>query len=185
MHKMLLNGFEITDRRNNKYYYQFMAFSASMLRGRRCWFIRRDSAEPSPPPTEILSKLGDFRDLVPSGAGKLSARIGQLFSKSTFIRLVPLTMIHVEEDFVTTTKDGKVYCSSDGCGRISLSQMAYVASKLGLIPPVQIDLDDGQGTLFKSLLASGKIPTAIQVRLGGAKGMLGTSNDRVFFFGKR
>lgn len=109
--------------------------------------------------------------VAPSGPGKLSARIGQMFSKSQHFAWINISRIRIDDDFqFQCSTDHKNYCSSDGCGSISISEMARIAVHLGLIN--KSELETGSKETWKVLLRQGRIPTAIQVRFGGAKGML-------------
>ena len=92
--------------------------------------------------------MGDFSQLQ-GKPSKFGARLGQCLSDTVdTIELFPYQW-KIEEDI---TRNG--YCFSDGVGRISTKLMKKIAEKLNLA----------------------KIPSAIQVRFAGCKGVLSHYN---------
>ena len=140
--KPKVEKFYILDRK-----YNFLAFSASQLRGSACWMFA--GIEKGRTVEDIVQDLGDFKDKV---AAKKAARIGQSFSASFPIILNEMNpQIKSEDDL--KAKNG---IFSDGIGKISYD-------------------------LIKQICIERKLTgiSAIQVRFGGAKGVLSADPEMV------
>jgi RNA-dependent RNA polymerase len=99
--------------------YHFLCYSASNLRARKAWFLQLHKPTGQPLTcTSVLRGLGDF-SLSASTIGKFVARIGQCFSKTTETVRVNKSKISVIPDSISSV-NGKLYCSTDGCGEISV-----------------------------------------------------------------
>lgn len=124
--------------------FEFLAFSASQLRGNSVWmFASNDDVKAE----DIREWMGCFNKI--RSVSKCAARMGQLFSSSTQIFAVPNQDVEVIPD-IEVSSDGIDYCFSDGIGKISLSFARQVAQKCGL----------------------DKTPSAFQIRYGGYKGVI-------------
>lgn len=129
--------------------YSFLGFSNSSLRSHSCWFsapfVDRDGKHQSY--NVILRELGDFSSI--RSPARLAARIGQAFSET------PYSVSLVERDIVKTIPDvessGKSRVFSDGVGTISQE----IVHRIWDVLPI-----------------TKAAPTAFQIRLQGAKGML-------------
>ena len=140
--KPKLENFTILDRR-----YEFMAFSASQLRGSACWMFA--TIEDHINAEQIVKELGTFDDKIPA---KRAARIGQSFSASFPIVLKDMNpSIKEIEDIKVKNGDStdKSAEFSDGIGKISKDLMDVITSDRKLLGV-----------------------SAIQIRFGGAKGVL-------------
>ncbi|KAH7528494.1 hypothetical protein FEM48_Zijuj05G0078100 [Ziziphus jujuba var. spinosa] len=131
--------------------FEFLAFSASQLRGNSVWmFASNDDVKAE----DIREWMGCFNKI--HSVSKCAARMGQLFSSSMQTIAVPAQDVEIIPDIEVST-DGKDYCFSDGIGKISLSFARQVAQKCGL--------NDS--------------PSAFQIRYGGYKGVIAV--DRYSF----
>ncbi|CAN8010778.1 unnamed protein product, partial [Ixodes pacificus] len=143
--KFLRTGIEVGGRQ-----FKFLASSCSQLRDHGVWLYAMDrrgfTAE------SIRRWMGDF-SAIPNVAKKM-ARMGQCFSSTEESVKVPLSGGNMEEvpDFVGGEHpvSGKEFTFSDGIGMISTPLMQKVCKKLDLA----------------------EVPSAIQIRYAGYKGML-------------
>ncbi|KAF4448632.1 hypothetical protein F53441_7981 [Fusarium austroafricanum] len=130
--------------------FHFLGFSHSSLRSHSVWFSApfTDSNYERQTPEAILQALGDFSEIrVPA---KCAARIGQAFSETPYAVPIFETNIRPMEIPDVKSKDGsRVF--SDGVGTISRDALEEIWPYL-------------------SLRAS--LPTCLQIRWGGCKGML-------------
>jgi hypothetical protein len=126
-------------------HYEFLAFSSSQLREYGCWFIAPKSGEDGINANQVREWMGDFSEY--KIIGKLAARMGQCFSSTHMT-------IELKPDQLTCIKDVQTYDDkytfSDGVGRMSMAVARAVEEKMGLK----------------------ELPSAIQFRLGGCKGVL-------------
>ncbi|KAL6845771.1 hypothetical protein ACP4OV_024346 [Aristida adscensionis] len=126
--------------------YEFLAFSASQLRGNSVWmFASNDSLSAE----SIRRWMGHFSDI--RSVSKCAARMGQLFSSSRQTFEVSSYDVEVIPDIEVTT-DGTKYIFSDGIGKISLKFAKRIAAVLELDPV--------------------NTPSAFQIRFGGYKGVI-------------
>eukprot|EP00897_Mesotaenium_endlicherianum_P007617 jgi/Mesen1/6884/ME000353S05912 len=124
--------------------FTFLSASKSQLRTHSCWMT-------SLPARDIQRWLGDFSGI--SCVAKYLTRLGQLFASSwetVNLRPEALTAAAVAPD---VARDG--YCFTDGNGKISQECMGRVIGSLG-------SFVKGESTP----------PCAVQVRVGGVKGVL-------------
>lgn len=132
--------------------YQFLGFSHSSLRSHSAWFSAPfvDDSGKLQLYGNIIKALGDFEHIeIPA---KCAARIGQAFSETpTFINLTENRIRHSNIPDVKS-QDGDIErVFSDGVGTISQEVLELVWPRLP------------RGSL---------IPTCLQIRWGGVKGML-------------
>ncbi|KAI8053420.1 RNA dependent RNA polymerase-domain-containing protein [Syncephalis plumigaleata] len=126
-------------------HYEFLAFSSSQLREYGCWFIAPKSGEDGINANKVREWMGDFSEY--KIIGKLAARMGQCFSSTRMtIELAPDQLTCIDD---VKSSDDK-YMFSDGVGRMSVAVARAVEEKMGLK----------------------ELPSAIQFRLGGCKGVL-------------
>ncbi|KAK8448965.1 hypothetical protein SEVIR_7G137100v4 [Setaria viridis] len=126
--------------------YEFLAFSASQLRGNSVWmFASNDSLSAE----SIRRWMGHFNDI--RSVSKCAARMGQLFSSSRQTFEVSSYDVEVIPDIEVTT-DGNKYIFSDGIGKISSRFARQIAKTIGLDP--------------------NNPPSAFQIRYGGYKGVI-------------
>ncbi len=139
---VLTRGIQVAGR-----VYTLLGFSHSSLRAHSAWlsapFVHEDQMQI---PATIITGLGRF-DKIRSPARR-AARIGQAFSETPYAVDLDENGIHVLE-IKDVERNGRVF--SDGIGTISLAAADAV---------------------YRALPKSKGFPTAFQVRLGGAKGML-------------
>lgn len=134
--------------------YEFLAFSASQLRGNSVWmFASNDSLSAE----SIRRWMGHFNDI--RSVSKCAARMGQLFSSSRQTFEISSYDVEVIPDIEVTT-DGNKYIFSDGIGKISSRFARQVAKIIGLDPS--------------------NPPSAFQIRYGGYKGVIAV--DPTSFF---
>ncbi|CAN6268158.1 unnamed protein product [Urochloa humidicola] len=146
---ILKEGFHIGPKK-----YEFLAFSASQLRGSSVWmFASNDSLSAE----SIRRWMGHFNDI--RSVSKCAARMGQLFSSSRQTFEVSSYDVEVIPDIEVTT-DGTKYVFSDGIGKISLRFARQIAKTIGLDP--------------------NNPPSAFQIRYGGYKGVIAV--DPTSFF---
>ncbi|CAH8356862.1 unnamed protein product [Eruca vesicaria subsp. sativa] len=124
--------------------FEFLAFSASQLRGNSVWMFASNEKVKA---EDIREWMGCFRKI--RSISKCAARMGQLFSASRQTLNVRAQDVEQIPDIEVTT-DGADYCFSDGIGKISLAFAKQVAQKCGL----------------------SHIPSAFQIRYGGYKGVI-------------
>ncbi|KAF3437064.1 hypothetical protein FNV43_RR19817 [Rhamnella rubrinervis] len=129
--------------------FEFLAFSASQLRGNSVWMFASNNDVKA---EDIREWMGCFNKI--RSVSKCAARMGQLFSSSTQIFAVPNQDVEVIPD-IEVSSDGIDYCFSDGIGKISLSFARQVAQKCGL----------------------DKTPSAFQIRYGGYKGVIAVDRN--------
>ncbi|PKA52670.1 putative RNA-dependent RNA polymerase 2 [Apostasia shenzhenica] len=130
--------------------FEFLAFSASQLRGNSCWMFASNgdvSAE------TIRKWMGDFNKI--RSVSKCAARMGQQFSSSFPAMPVQSKEVDIIEDIYSfsdsnSDANGVKYCFSDGIGKISLSFAEQISRRCGL----------------------DKTPSAFQIRYGGYKGVI-------------
>ncbi|KDN62798.1 putative RNA dependent RNA polymerase [Colletotrichum sublineola] len=132
--------------------YQFLGFSHSSLRSHSVWFSAPfvDSTGELQLYGNIIKSLGDFEHIrIPA---KCAARIGQAFSETpAFINLVENHISHCDIPDVKSHDGKNERVFSDGVGTISQEAIELVWPQLP------------RGSL---------IPTCLQIRWGGVKGML-------------
>ncbi|WVZ86001.1 hypothetical protein U9M48_032852 [Paspalum notatum var. saurae] len=146
---ILKEGFSIGPKK-----YEFLAFSASQLRGNSVWmFASNDSLNAE----SIRKWMGHFKDIC--SVSKCAARMGQLFSSSRQTFEVSSYDVEVIPDIEVTT-DGTKYVFSDGIGKISTRFARQIAQLIGLDPAYP--------------------PSAFQIRYGGYKGVIAV--DPTSFF---
>lgn len=145
----LRDGIKIGDR-----HFRLLASSVSQLRDHGVWLYAKDNLGNSV--ESIRAWMGDFSQ-IPNVAKKI-ARMGQCFSTTEESVVVPLhgeTMEDVADiEGGIHPVSGKPFVFSDGIGMISESLMKKVCEKLDMA----------------------QIPSAIQIRYAGYKGMLCTNN---------
>lgn len=145
----LRNGIKIGDR-----HFRLLASSVSQLRDHGVWLYANDCHGNSV--ESIRAWMGDFSE-IPSVAKKI-ARMGQCFSTTEESVIVPLHGETMEDapdiEGGVHPVSGKPYVFSDGIGVISESLMKKVCAKLDMA----------------------QVPSAIQIRYAGYKGMLCTNN---------
>ena len=124
--------------------FEFLAFSASQLRGNSIWMFASDETLTA---QKIRNWMGSFSQI--RSVSKCAARMGQLFSTSTQTVNVPISDVEVIED-IECTASGMKYCFSDGIGKISLPFAKEIAVKCGI----------------------SRTPSAFQIRYGGYKGVV-------------
>lgn len=134
--------------------YEFLAFSASQLRGNSVWMFASNSSLTA---ENIRRWMGHFEDI--RSVSKCAARMGQLFSSSRQTFEVSSYDVEVIPDIEVTT-DGTKYIFSDGIGKISTRFARQVAKLIGLDPAHP--------------------PSAFQIRYGGYKGVI-TIDPTSFF----
>jgi RNA-dependent RNA polymerase len=138
---ILKEGFCIGPKR-----YEFLAFSASQLRGNSVWMFASNKYLTA----ECIRRwMGHFKDIC--SISKCAARMGQLFSSSRPTFEVPPYAVEAIPDVEVTT-DGTKYIFSDGIGRISLRFAKQIGKVLGL--------------------DYANPPSAFQIRYGGYKGVI-------------
>eukprot|EP00892_Ulva_mutabilis_P008486 jgi/Ulvmu1/6009/UM026_0135.1 len=146
--KLLLTGLWVGNRP-----FVFLAFSNSQLKDHGCWLYceAQRAADGAPSADEVRQSVGELAALrVPS---KFAARLGQAFS-TTFktFAFKPHEMCMLPD---SVAPNGELY--SDGVGVITGAGMQKVVQQLP--------------TRMRRRLR-GALPSAIQIRLGGCKGML-------------
>ncbi|CAN8004584.1 unnamed protein product, partial [Ixodes hexagonus] len=143
--KFLREGIKVGGRK-----FTFLATSCSQLRDHGVWLYAKDARGCSA--ESIRRWMGDFSS-IPSVAKKM-ARMGQCFSSTEESVKVPLDGGKVEEtaDIVggKHPKSGRPFVFSDGIGMISEPLLKKVCKKLEMA----------------------EVPSAIQIRYAGYKGML-------------
>ncbi|KAM3314643.1 hypothetical protein ACQJBY_033446 [Aegilops geniculata] len=143
---ILKEGFSIGPKK-----YEFLAFSASQLRGSSVWmFASNDSLKAE----DIRRWMGHFEEI--RSVSKCAARMGQLFSSSRqTVEILPRDVEEIPDIEVTT--DGTKHIFSDGIGKISEKFAKDVAYEIGLDPM--------------------NPPSAFQIRYGGYKGVVAVDPD--------
>lgn len=143
--KFLQEGIQVGDRK-----FVFLATSCSQLRDHGVWLYATDARGRSA--QSIRRWMGDFSD-IPNVAKKM-ARMGQCFSSTEESVKVPLGGGKREEiaDIVggKHPRSGRPFIFSDGIGMISKQLLEKVCKKLEMA----------------------EVPSAIQIRYAGYKGML-------------
>jgi RNA-dependent RNA polymerase len=132
-------------------HFHFLASSASQLREHGCWFVA-DSIDVD----EIYSWMGVINE---TNVAKYASRMGIPFSTTREVVSADLTRLMTLDDVKTGS-----YTFTDGAGLCSQSLAIAAAKVLGL---------KGSGIQAR--------PSAIQVRIGGAKGILVVSDRLVDF----
>ena len=129
----------------------FLAFSNSQVRDQGCWFYdetRHPDEEAAPTAAFIRSWIGDLSSI--KIIGKYAARLGQGFSTTVPVAKFTKTQIC---DLADVKRNG--FCFSDGVGMISMTCAQRASVDMGLA----------------------HTPSALQIRYGGAKGMLTVMPD--------
>ncbi|KAG2572657.1 hypothetical protein PVAP13_7KG196400 [Panicum virgatum] len=134
--------------------YEFLAFSASQLRGNSVWMFASNNSLSA---ESIRRWMGHFKDI--RSVSKCAARMGQLFSSSRQTFEVSSYDVEVIPDIEITT-DGTKHIFSDGIGKISSRFARQIAKTIGLDP--------------------NNPPSAFQIRYGGYKGVIAV--DPTSFF---
>ena len=135
--------------------YKFLGFSHSSLRAHAVWFISPfvDETGRLQSHITVISDLGKFSHI--NSPARCAARIGQAFSETPFAVSLKSLGATVECIDDVKSKDGsRVF--SDGVGTISRALM-----------------DDIHSTLPQKK----NLPTCLQIRWAGAKGMLALDDD--------
>ena len=140
-------------------HFQFYSFSNSQLRCASAWFV--NTRAPKINMRELRAFLGEFDNI--SSVIKLAKRQGQCFSST--VDTFPLRSGQIDSipDFVCTQERRDVDNSlvrykfnyTDGCGLISAEKMQEIARTLGLEV----------------------VPSAVQVRFQGCKGVLALNHE--------
>uniref|UniRef100_A0ACD5UBK5 Uncharacterized protein n=1 Tax=Avena sativa TaxID=4498 RepID=A0ACD5UBK5_AVESA len=143
---ILKEGFSVGPKK-----YEFLAFSASQLRGSSVWmFASNDSLRAE----DIRKWMGDFEEI--RSVSKCAARMGQLFSSSRqTVEIMPKDVEEIPDIEVTT--DGTKYTFSDGIGVMSKRFAKGIAHLIGL--------------------DHANPPSAFQIRFGGYKGVVAVDPD--------
>ncbi|XBH85410.1 hypothetical protein VPH35_073329 [Triticum aestivum] len=143
---ILKEGFSIGPKK-----YEFLAFSASQLRGSSIWmFASNDSLKVE----DIRRWMGNFEEI--RSVSKCAARMGQLFSSSRqTLEILPRDVEEIPDIEVTT--DGTKYIFADGVGKISERFAKEMACRIGL------DYTNP--------------PSVFQIRYGGYKGVVAVDPD--------
>ncbi|KKY15588.1 putative rna-dependent rna polymerase [Diplodia seriata] len=127
--------------------FQFLGFSHSSLRSQTCWFmspfVQVLSLIAAP---EVIKGLGDFSKI--RSPAKCAARIGQAFSDTSGTVTVNEKIIQMVNDVYNDQK----CIFSDGVGKISYKLLKRVWKEYQQ--------------------ARGQRPTCLQIRFGGAKGVV-------------
>ncbi|KAF7016872.1 hypothetical protein CFC21_030393 [Triticum aestivum] len=143
---ILKEGFSIGPKK-----YEFLAFSASQLRGSSVWMLASNDSLKA---EDIRRWMGNFEDI--RSVSKCAARMGQLFSSSRqTLEILPRDVEEIPDIEVTT--DGSKYIFSDGIGKISERLAKEMACRIGL------DYTNP--------------PSAFQIRYGGYKGVVAVDPD--------
>ncbi|KAF9579397.1 hypothetical protein BGW38_004353 [Lunasporangiospora selenospora] len=127
--------------------YEFLAFSSSQLRENAVWLFCRKQGS-QVTADSIRRWMGDFSHI--KSAAKYSARMGQCFSSTREIAHLTSSEVELVNDI-----ENKKYVFSDGCGKLSAALAEKISVELEKMVP----------------------PSAFQIRLGGAKGVLAVSPD--------
>ncbi|KAG9314705.1 RNA dependent RNA polymerase-domain-containing protein [Chiua virens] len=146
---VLLNGCVVAGRR-----YDMLGYSMSGLKEHSLWFVTpfRDDKGRSWDAKTIRESLGDFSRLLYQPA-RLGARWSQAFSATD-----PSITLELDEiEYIDDIKSPKNKVMTDGCSPIS-TELAHAIWRAN------------QGT--KKRPVRGRVPSAYQFRLGGAKGMV-------------
>ena len=126
--------------------YQFLGFSHSSLRAQTCWFMAPFvDGNTLVTAAMVIKDLGDFSAI--RSPAKCAARIGQAFSQA--FSSVELQAYHLK-NMPDVIRNGRTF--SDGVGTVSPSLLQKIWAKY----------DE-----FRKLK-----PTVLQIRFGGAKGMI-------------
>ncbi|SOV06418.1 uncharacterized protein UDID_01631 [Ustilago sp. UG-2017a] len=151
---VLLHGLNVAGR-----HWDLLAWSSSSMSTHTVWFVTPfvDNNGQRIDANVIRSRLGDFSDVIRSPA-LYGARLSQAFSATARTISVPASHIHAKPDKVS--EQGMPY--TDGVGQISPELMAEVWTSFLAA--------HGEGRKRKLLKAAA--PSAIQMRLGGSKGVL-------------
>jgi RNA-dependent RNA polymerase len=128
--------------------FEFLAASASQMRDHGCWYVSSHGADLSA--KQIRRWMGNIEETI---VAKYASRMGIPFSTTREVRGMELKRLPDAEDI----KVGK-YTFTDGAGLCSAEIAAATARVLGI---------KGSGHEAH--------PSAIQVRIGGAKGVLAVS----------
>jgi RNA-dependent RNA polymerase len=146
--RILLQGLKLCNRK-----FIFLGFSSSQQREHGCWLYCEENRHTDGAPTaaEIRSSAGDLHEI--RVAAKYAARLAQCFSSTyeTF-QLSPHEVCSIPE---VVTSNGEMF--SDGVGVISSLGMRKVIENL---PTAQ------------RMRLLGADVTAVQIRMGGCKGVL-------------
>ncbi|SPO21803.1 related to RNA-directed RNA polymerase [Ustilago trichophora] len=151
---ILMHGLNVAGR-----HWELLAWSSSSMSTHTVWFVTpfQDASGRKIDANFIRSSLGDFSDVIRSPA-QYGARLSQAFSATARTISVPNAQIQNQPDI--KMHDGQVY--TDGVGSISPELMAEVWESY-----VSIHGEHRKRTLLKA-----SAPSAIQIRLGGSKGVL-------------
>jgi len=160
--------------------FKFLGYSMSQQKSHSCWVYAEaqgEQHEPRPLPNirKILKDLGRL-DQLEHGTSLRAARESQAFSATiATVQLLPHEIGSVDD----VQRNG--YCFSDGVGMISVSCAKEVmrclrkSNVLFIQPGEEVRLERDAELL----------PSAFQVRIGGAKGMLTVRKDFLVPFGKK
>ncbi|EST06322.2 RNA-dependent RNA polymerase, eukaryotic-type [Kalmanozyma brasiliensis GHG001] len=151
---ILKDGINVAGR-----HWDLLAWSSSSMSTHTVWFLApfTDSKGRRVDANVIRASLGDFRDVIRSPA-LYGARLSQAFSATASTVRVPQE--HVRHIPDIEAEKGKAH--TDGVGQISPALMADVWESY-----VSMHGEHRQRKLLKATA-----PSAIQIRLGGSKGML-------------
>ncbi|KAJ3415612.1 hypothetical protein HDV05_004488 [Chytridiales sp. JEL 0842] len=126
--------------------FEFLLYSNSQMRTAGCWFFANTDDLTG---DEIRSRMGTFFQT--KNPAKLGARMAQLFSATTVTG--KLTNVTTIPDVERIASDGRMYCFSDGVGRIGSAIATNVMRRL----------------------RRNRLPSAFQFRMAGCKGVI--NND--------
>ncbi|TKY85046.1 hypothetical protein EX895_006126 [Sporisorium graminicola] len=151
---ILKNGITVAGRK-----FELLAWSSSSMSSHTVWLISpfTDASGRLVDANFIRSSLGDFRDVIRSPA-LYGARLSQAFSATA--TTVKISKEHMKRIDDIVTDNGQVH--TDGVGQISSALMADVWESYLV----------NHGEFRKRKLLKASAPSAIQIRLGGSKGML-------------
>ncbi|GAC97192.1 hypothetical protein PHSY_004777 [Pseudozyma hubeiensis SY62] len=143
-------------------HWDLLAWSSSSMSTHTVWFVTpfTDKHGRKIDADFIRKSLGDFKDVIRKPA-LYGARLSQAFSATASTVHIPQELMYELPDIYTHTDHGKQN-HTDGVGQISPALMAdvwesYVST---------------HGEHRKRKLLKASAPSAIQIRLGGSKGML-------------
>ncbi|CAH1273341.1 Hypp5090 [Branchiostoma lanceolatum] len=141
---VLQNGLKVGDRN-----YVFLAASNSQLREHNVWFYASDGRHSA---DSIREEMGDFSHI--KCPATVLARMGQCFTNTSVVALTSAIEVvqipEIEGGYDST--NSKVYCFSDGIGKISPSLAQKVCR------------ETGRGET--------EVTSAYQIRYGGVKGVV-------------
>ncbi|KAJ9477660.1 RNA-directed RNA polymerase [Pseudozyma hubeiensis] len=144
-------------------HWDLLAWSSSSMSTHTVWFITpfNDETGRRIDANVIRNSLGDFKDVIRSPA-LYGARLSQAFSATASTVQIPEEHMKKLKDIVTYNEKHAKQIHTDGVGQISPELMGDVWESY-----VSTHGEHRKRKLLKALA-----PSAIQIRLGGSKGML-------------